>query len=766
VTADHIMALLNGSKTHRFWQWVAARAGRRVALGLVMMGVAIVLGALIGLRFVPLPAALFVPPVESVELTDRYGLRLRVEARGGGLYSSNIARDDIPRVLGMATIAAEDKRFRNHGGVDVLATLRAAYGFVRHRRVISGGSTITQQLIKLAQPRPRTIRTKVIEAVQAMRLEQLWNKDRILTEYLNRLDYGNLQRGCVNAAQFYFGKRVSELSHAEAALLAGLPQGPSRLNPHRNREPAIRRQQWVLGRMRVIGELDEAQFDFAKDEILNLRLSGRAFHAPHFVELAHAAGIPDEPSIRTSLDLELNREVLSSLNLHLKELADHNVQNGAVVAIENQRGTVRILVGSQNFFEPRNGQINGVWIPRSPGSALKPILYQLAFERGFTPASVLADIPTDFPTATGLYRPVNYDRRFLGPVRARFALANSLNVPAVRLLADISATRFQARLKSLGISNLTHEPDYYGLGLALGNPEVRLLELANAYATLARMGVYRPVSFLEDETAGEGKQILERDACWLVTDILSDDMARSHAFGMDSPLQFDFQVACKTGTSSNFRDNWAFGYTPEFTVGVWVGNFDGTAMQQVSGVAGAGPVLHEVMNSLKQRFGTSWYEQPATVVSHNVHPLTGRLTEITNGVAELFIKDQLPPMETVGDYSETGCVLLAGEYQSWFDSSENHLRDRVEIRPATGVARILSPIQGTVYFLDPDLPASSREIPLRSTSRQLSWKCESLECREGAGESVALMKPGRHLLTASDPATGLELKTWIEVRKL
>jgi penicillin-binding protein 1C len=725
-----------------------------------------VLLAAVGLRFVPLPAALFVALPESVELTDRHGALLRVEVGEGELDSMNLAPDDIPEMLGIATIAAEDKRFWNHGGVDEWATLRAGFDFVWHRRVISGGSTISQQLIKLAQPRPRTVRTKLIEAVQAMRLEQLWGKERILTEYLNRLDYGNLQRGCVQAARFYFGKPVHELSPGEAALLAGLPQGPSRLNPHRNRERALRRQQWVLGRMRAIGGLEDSLFDFAKDEVLSFSSPSRAFHAPHFVELAHAAGIPDGRRIRTSLDLELNREVLRSLNLRLEELRNHNVQNGAVVVIENGSGKVRVLVGSQNFFEPRNGQINGAWIPRSPGSALKPLLYELAFEGGFTPATVLADIPTDFPTATGLYRPVNYDRRFLGPVRARFALANSLNVPAVRMLADIGATGFQDRLKLLGIRTLTHAPDHYGLGLALGNPEVRLLELANAYATLARLGAHRPVSFLENEPAVAARQLLDHDACWLIADILSDNTARGHSFGLNSPLESDFPVACKTGTSTDFRDNWAFGYTPEFTVGVWVGNFDGTGMQQVSGVSGAGPVLHEVLTRLDQRFGSSWYERPATVVSQSVHPLTGRRTERVNGVAELFLQNRLPSMESAEDYSGTGAVLLAGEFQEWVDSSENHLGRRVEVRAVTTGARILSPIQGTVFFLDPDLPAASREIPLRATSGRLTWKSESLECRDRAGETVAMMEPGRHLLTATDPGSGLELRTWIEVRTL
>ncbi len=720
----------------------------------------------VSLRFVPLPAALFLPVPESVRLLDRNGELLRMEPSANSQFSRRVDENKIPATLRDATLAAEDKRFYRHGGVDYLATSRAAVGFIRHGRIISGGSTISQQLIKLAQPRPRTIRTKLIEAVQSMRLEQLWPKDRILAEYLNRLDYGNRQRGCANASQFYFGRSVYELSRAQAALLAGLPQAPSRLNPHRHRKRALSRQRWVLARMHAIGRMGSGQLQFALDEPLRFQPPHREFHAPHFVAMATRDGIPsNELNVRTTMDLQVHREILRIFSTRLSELAEQNVQNAAAVVIHNPTGEVRALVGSANYFHPNGGQINGAWTARSPGSALKPMLYQLAFENGFTAASILADIPCEFPTSTGLYRPVNYDRRFHGPVSARFALANSLNVPAVRLLNELETQTFRNRLEALGIGTMNRRTDHYGLGMALGNPEVRLLELVNAYATLARLGTHRPVRFLPGGKPASEHRLLDTATCWLVADILQDNTARSHSFGLDSPLRFEFPVACKTGTSSDFRDNWAFGFTPEFTVGVWVGNHDGTALHNVSGIMGAGPVMHDLLTVLNRRFGTSWYPRPADVLSHKIDPLTGKRS-MRNGIEEWFIDGTVPERETPGDRTEDGRAKLPAIYKEWFRSADNHLSKVAVVQAEKEAPRILSPIAGSVFFLDPDLPESSHVIPLRSNPTSLVWHSKSLRCVRRNGETIALMEPGRHEFTAVHIDGGQILRTWIEIRGL
>jgi hypothetical protein len=329
---------------------------------------ALAAAAWLGLRLAPLPGALFEPPPPGLALVDRHGLNLRQVPQQTNRFARPVSFGAIPAVFIQATLAAEDKRFWQHHGVDWLASARAALDLVRYRRIVSAGSTITQQLIKLAQPRPRSLRAKLIEAAQAARLEQVWGKQHILAEYLNRVDYGNLCCGCAEASGFYFGKPLGELSVAEAAFLAGLPQAPSRLNPGRHFARARPRQQWILGRMRVLGWLSEAACQRAAAEPLRLNRARRAFQAPHFVDLllrqeGEAAFAGQRGPIQTTLDRELNRLAESILRGQLARLRSQRVHDGAAVALENRTGDVLALVGSPHYFDAQSGQVNGAWAP-------------------------------------------------------------------------------------------------------------------------------------------------------------------------------------------------------------------------------------------------------------------------------------------------------------------------------------------------------------------------------------------------------------------
>jgi penicillin-binding protein 1C len=693
---------------------------------------------------------------------------------------------DIPESLSHATLAAEDRRFWQHAGVDWRATLRAGWQLVRHGRVVSGGSTITQQLIKLAARRPRTLRSKLIEAAQALRLEQVWDKQRILGAYLARLDYGDFNRGCAAAARFYFAKPLADLSPAECAFLAALPQAPSRLNPHLHFERARKRQQWVLGQMRQNGWLTQEEWHRAVQEPLHLAPPTRVFEAPHFVDLVLAQRVAGDrralpPAIRTTLDLDLNRVAESILRRHLARLQTQRVGNGAIVVLDNQTGDVLALVGSDNYFAPAAGQVNGAWEPRSAGSTFKPFTYLLALERGATPATVVADVPTDFATATGLFTPVNYNRHCYGPMRYRFALANSLNISAVKVLASIGGPEpLQAFLQRCGLTTLRRPAQDYGLGLTIGNAEARLLELANAYACLARLGRYQPYRLLLPtgmapslpSTRQGDRQLADPSLAFLIADILSDNDARLLAFGAESPLRFDFPVACKTGTSSDFRDNWAFGYTPEFTVGVWVGNFDGAPMQHVSGVSGAAPVLHELFEQLHQRYGTGWYPTPTRIVECLVHPLTGKRLNFPGQppefapVREKFIASNLPPPETPAHYGPEPSrpVCLGAEYRDWLASSDNWLVDRAVVAESPEALRILFPLPGSVFYLDPDLPGQGRRLSLRAAgAATIHWTSDSLQVTHDGNQSMALLTEGHHEITVRDPITSAHAQTWIEV---
>ena len=747
------------------------------------------------LPLVPLPPGLFQPLQDAVQLLDREGRPLRLARAGGEPFQQRVAYADLPQPLIHATLAAEDARFWDHPGVDWRGILRAAWQLAWHRRIVSGGSTITQQLVKQAQPRARTFPAKAWEAAQALRLEQLWDKPHILGEYLNRVDYGNLNRGAPAAASFYFGKALRNLSPAECALLAALPQAPSRLNPLRHLDRARQRQRWILDQMLRRGWLTEAEHARAVSE--TPRLAGqRQFAAPHFVEFLLSrieteedeSGPVDADSVnrplrlttteplRTTLDLPLQQYAERVLHGHLTALAARQVRNGAVVILDNATGGVRAMVGSEDFFAAGSGQVNGAWAPRSAGSAFKPFTYALALERGATAARVFADVPVSFATATGVFAPVNYDRQCRGPVSLRVALGSSLNIPAVRALDELGgAGPLLERLRACGLTTLRQPADHYGLGLTIGNAEARLLELANAYACLARLGQYRPWTTVADEPAAMAapQTAFSTAAAWLIADILSDNDARALAFGMHSALRFDFPVACKTGTSTGFRDNWAFGFTPEFTVGVWVGNFDGAPMQDVSGVTGAAPVLHELFTHLHQRFGTSWYATLTNLVEIEVDRLTGKQFADSAPAPlrrvfakrEKFLPPALPGTESAADYDAGGRVRLPPDYAEWFGTAANTLRAVAVVDTAPSVPRVEFPLPGTTFLLDGDLPDQGRRITLRAVGGTgLRWKSPTLALEQSGERCVAWLTSGRHELEVRDPVTGMTDRTWVLVR--
>ncbi|MEO7166152.1 MAG: penicillin-binding protein 1C [Spartobacteria bacterium] len=742
----------------------------RTAWRLSLLVLALCLTILVAIRFVPLPLSLTEAPAAGIRFTDRNGTVLRESLLEGGRLGAPISIDKLPPQLLAATICAEDKRFWSHHGVDPLAVSRAVLDAIRHGRIVSGASTISQQLIKIVQPRPRNLGTKLIEALQALRLEQTWSKRQILEAYLDRVDYGNFRLGIASAAEYYFGKPPNDLSLAECAFLAGLPQAPSRLNPRRHLVRARERQRQVLARMKNEGLVSQTACARALAEPVRLALRPANFDAPHFVDLVRQErALPPARTVQTTLDLPLTKFCQRSLRHHLEKLRDQQVKNGAVVVIENRTGNVIALVGSQDYFGPVAGQVNGAWAARSAGSAIKPFTYLLAFENGATPASVVADVPVAFTTATGVYRPENYNHLCYGPVRLRLALANSLNIPAVKVLASVGGAKpLQELLRRCGISTLRRPAAKYGLGLTIGNANVRLLELVNAYAALARLGEFQPYRLLRAEPSAPLRRIGDASACYLLADILSDNAARALTFGTNSWLRFDFPVAVKTGTSTSFRDNWAIAYTPEFTAGVWVGNFDGSAMRDVSGVSGAAPILHEVVEHLQREFGTTWYAPPPDIVERFVRPLTGKRVAVaeekTAGlVREKFVARHLPPLESPDDYDAMGRVKLGPEYQDWLGSAQNELAGQVApARLPNEHLRVVSPLPGSVYYLDPDLLQSDR-LPLQSNaSGPHVWKSATLQC----DDSFAHLKEGRHEITLLDPATGARAETWILVKAL
>lgn len=709
-----------------------------------------------------LPAALTETPPVSLRYVARDGSPLRLLLDPDGRRSGpEAAWEDLPRPLIEATVAVEDRRFFQHGGVDYAAILRAAWDNLRHRRVVSGASTLPQQLIKISSPPARrTLWVKFTEAQRARRLMREWPRQKILAAWLNRVSFGNQITGCRLAAEGYFNKPLGDLTVAECALLAGLPQAPGRLNPLRRREAAIARQQHVLERMAEEGFIDEDTRRRALEQPLVLSPTRGGFAAPHALALLRLDSPPADGVVRTTLDAVLQRRVELALGARLAGLRDRHVTQAAAVILDNASGDVLALAGSRDFFSPDGGQINGAWTPRSPGSALKPFTCLLALERGLSPASVIPDLPVSFPTPTGLYQPENYTGKCFGPVTLRDALGNSLNIAAVKILdqAGGAPTLWQT-LRRLGLSTLSEPAEHYGLGLTLGNAPARLLELANAYACLARLGEFRPWRLTADAPAGESERVFDAAHAWQIADILSDNQARLLTFGARSPLRLGFRAAVKTGTSASYRDNWALGYTPEFTIGVWAGNFDRTPMQGVSGVTGSAPILADLFALVRERFGvTTWYDRPAGIESVRIDPRTGKRLTAQSPSARLSRTEkltpaQLPPAAGAADYDAQGSALLPPEYAAWVTSRDNWLGDLVtcarepERPPAT---RLLQPVDGAVYHLDPDLPGGGKRLRLRSSAdpdAALSWHSATLELEQQNGVWTALLTPGEHRLT-------------------
>jgi len=609
------------------------RWGLRIATALAV----VVIVFFVWVVATPFPLDALAPDdLGSSVIVDRHGRVLREVLAPDGTRGRWVALDQIAPALIDATIEAEDQRFREHAGVDGIAVLRSLWIDTRAGEARTGASTITQQVVKLTlmPDAPRTLATKAMEAVWAWRLELAASKDRILEQYLNRIPYGNQLMGAEAAAWMYFGKPARLVSYSEAAFLAVLPQSPARLNPYKRFDEVVARQRRLLTRMADDGVIDQATLARALAEPLQLLPRRSPSEAEHLTARL-AAGLEklaasERPRVlETTLDLDLQERLEGLLRTQAPAAARLGDFQAAVVVIDTPTGAVRAWLGSRDHDDVAAlGENDAVVARRQPGSALKPFIYADFIEGGGDPNTMIDDHPRRYETTTGTYAPENYDRKWHGLVSMRTALGSSLNVPAVDTLAGLGVPNLLLLLRSLGLTTLDQRADYYGLGLALGNGEVRLVDLAGAYATLGRLGEYLPVRWLAAAPSVAPKRVLSPETSFIILDWLADDRARQIGFGLAGPLALPFRLAGKTGTSSDYRDNWAFGVTPAYTIGVWVGNFDGTPMERVPGRVGAAPLLRQVAQILfpgAARPGdVAWYDPPPSLVSKVVCAATGR----------------------------------------------------------------------------------------------------------------------------------------------
>lgn len=600
-------------------------------------------------------------PVEARLERAGAGHSLRVLAADGTLLREfkpegrgyAVTLGDVAPGAVRALVATEDQRFWRHPGVDPVAVARAAWSNARGGRVESGASTITMQVaraVRQAEARAsgraapaRTWRAKLAEAHLAVRMEARMSKTEILEAWLSRVAFAPGVTGIEAAARHVFGKSAKDLTLPEAALLVGLPQRPTAYDPHRHPERALARQREVLAAM-------EREAMLSPDDRARHAATPLAFatppppeHAHHLAERArHAALELGAASVTTTIDAGLQRFAETAARAHRDRLGAQHVGQVAALVLGNATGEVLAYVGSADFYDgARAGQNDGVRMLRQPGSALKPFLYGAAFDRSLAaPATILADVETTILEAGGAFTAENYDRAYHGPVPLREALASSYNVPAVRMAQRLGPAVLLETLRGMGFASLTAGAEHYGVGLALGNGEVRLLDLARAYASLSRGGTLPPLRTLRAAATSRGDTLalpaelpasrgaLSAQASYLLTHVLSDPEARAPGFGRGGPLELPFPAAVKTGTSKDYRDNWAVGTTPRHTVAVWAGNFGGAPMRWVSGVSGAAPLMRALLLHLDEHQGRHYgaagdFARPAGIETATVCPTSG-----------------------------------------------------------------------------------------------------------------------------------------------
>jgi len=611
---------------------------------------------------IPLPSvSLYPEKMVSCNILDRKGNLLRTILSSKYSTASWVNLDRISPHMIDATVAAEDKRFYSHFGIDMLATARALVQDIMEGRIVSGGSTITQQLAGLAYDIPRdSLKCKILEAVYAVKIDFKYSKKEILELYLNRAPYGNQTYGIEGASLLYFGKPAEQLSIAEAAFLASIPRSPGIYDPYRNFEETKHEQSLILKRMYRNGRISEREYKQAGEEPLLVIPMSDTFLAPHFCDLIQkdifmrkSSGISQ---VRTGLDLYLQKEVEKILKNTIASLKDRGVTNGAVLIADNKTGDILVMAGSVDFFS-HEGQVNACTALRQPGSTLKPFTYGLALEHGFKASDLIADLPMNIPTKKGIYVPRNYDNRFHGPVRFRQALGCSYNIPAIEVEQQVGVEGLLGKLQEAGFDSLTEDPDYYGVALTLGDGEVTLMELVRAYSGLARGGTVIPLNFIKELRDDKGnkiyfpfknteRRIFSPETSFILTEIMSDNKARVPAFGRENPLNLPFPCASKTGTSRGFRDNWTIGYTPSFTVGVWAGNFNADPMEDVSGITGTGPIFRDIMYLLNKEYPDRErnFTVPEQIISLYICPSSGDIPGpyCPGRVKEYFVKGTVP----------------------------------------------------------------------------------------------------------------------------
>jgi len=696
---------------------------------------------------------------------DRKGNTLRVFPSADGVKREWMPVGEIPAGVLRIFVRAEDARFYLHPGVDPFAVVASGVRNLRAGRTVSGASTITMQLARLLKPRSHGVRGKLLEAFDALRLEARLSKKQILELWINGIPFGSNIEGLQAASRARFGRTANGLDDARAALLAVIPRRPGLYDPARfanadlSENAAINAALALARRCRL--DLDEAALAEAAAEAAPDKLAGEKapFFAPHFTDRVNAGLRLNRhvtQPVYSSLDLDLQLYAEKRLASELARLENNRVSNGAVLAIDNASGEVLAYAGSASWFDDaKGGKIDGVRVRNQSGSCLKPFLYALALEKGFAPNDILPDIPTIFGSGEA-YSPGNFNRRFNGPVRFRVALASSLNIPAVYLLEKLGVRNFEEWLIELGFDSIAASGSDYGLGLALGNAEVSLEELARAFAVFPRGGLALDLRFTADGQKTQARRLMSPYSAWIITDILSDQASRFTGFGPAPAFSTGFPSMFKTGTANQFQHIWALGASPRYTVGVWMGNFSGETVIGRTGSSIPARIASDILKALEQ---TALGEKKFPPVPDSAREM--RICSLSGMAAGPWCAGSFREWLS-GESREVGgfCVWhrqsgaapsYPPEYRAWL--AERFRAGRSSLQ-AEGAGRIRLPVSGSVFYFNPALPPEAQAIRIETVGFDSGAFVYANDVLQGSLNSAGLfhlpLRRGRQRIAVED----------------
>lgn len=769
-------------KTLKFPRWLQA--------GLAILVVALLLDALFPFR----PE---VPYSTQILAADGTVLHAFLSKDDKWRLQTEVA--EITPLLRKTLIHKEDRYFNWHPGVNPLALGRAAVRNLFMGRRTSGASTITMQVVRLLHPRERTYGSKMIEIVRALQLELHYSKTEILQLYLNLVPYGGNIEGIKAASLLYFGKPPQLLSLAEITALSIVPNRPSSLRPDNRSANLLTARNLWLRRFEAENLFEKNLIEDALLEPLDVRRRTAPREIPHLA-LRLKADFPGQPTIHTTIRPQKQRQTEELVKNYANRLRSKNIHNAAVLVVDNETGDVLAYVGSADFNNPYDGgQVDGVRAVRSPGSTLKPLLYATAFDRGLiTPKTMLNDVPTNF----GGYEPENFDQRFNGPVTVEFALANSLNVPAVKILQEMGTPVLVDQLKKAGFQTVRKQAEDLGLSMILGGCGVTLEEVTRLFAGFAHAGQVRPLrlgssEILSKKTKDEGGEIVSPGAAYLITEVLTQvtrpDLPTNFANTYHLP-----RIAWKTGTSYGRRDAWSVGYNRRYTVGVWVGNFSGQGVPELSGAETATPLLFSIFNSLDYNSPKGWYKIPDAVALRNVCAASGDIPAefCTHKIVDYHLmgvspyrrcehrkwvftdkKSEItycPYCLPAADYVRRSVPNLAPELIAYYEQKKLPYEREMPHNPACervfreGAPLIVSPNEGSEYYIRTDEPQQIMlSCQAANNVEEVFWYVNDKLFRKSSPTEAVFFSPppGRVKISCSDDK-GRNRDIWISVKRL